>query len=222
MSFASNVSRTLPLGLLLVLVAGCGGGGGGDEGNNNNNPPVAPLSIPSTGTLDGVLLLSTNGFETGNPNAFPAVGDTAEVGGDTSFLRGLYSFDLTGLPAAPTSATLSLFVHSLSGNPAAVMAIARVDHLNFGNTFPSVFNFGTLLDANIGTLQDLNQTGRRTLDVTAQVLADLQAGRTRSQFRIRGAVEVSDNDPDNDQTVLTDGEDTAGNGELPLLILNFD
>lgn len=207
--------------LVLVLLPACGGGGG-DDNDNNNPPPLGPLTIPSTPSLDGVLLLSTNTFETGNASALPAIGDTALISGDTSFLRALFSFDLSGVQQTPTSATLSLFIQSTSGNPGIMMALGRVDHINFGNTFPDTFNFGTLLDPNFDQIQNLNQTGRVNLDVTSQVLADLASNRTRSQFRVRGAVEQSDDDPDNDQTVFTDGENTAGNNEPPLLILEFD
>ena len=45
----------------------------------------------------------------------------------------------------------------------------------------------------------------KSIDVTSQVAADLAAGRTRTQFRVRGLLDNPDGDGVSDLINLTDG-----------------
>ena len=105
--------------------------------------------------------------------------------------------------------------------PQAAMALVRIDHVNFGVLFPQAPLGGTTLEFDFAQLADLNTVERKDVDVTAQVQADLDSGRSRSQFRLRGAV-TSNNDDVADIMLLTDGEDSQGSGELPLLIVDVE
>ena len=218
-----------------LAFAACGGGGGGDDDNNGNgnddpinedpineDPVVTTIQIVSTPELDGVVFGDNNG-DTSRSDLQCAVGDGPFVtGAGSSVFVSYYSFDLTQIPAGATvqSATLSLFNRQIQGNPEAAMALVRVDHVNFGTLFPQVRLGATGLDFAFAQIDDLNVTGRKNLDATTQVLDDIADGRPRSQFRLRGAI-ASNNDNAADVMLLTDGEDSQGSGELPLLILQI-
>ena len=57
------------------------------------------------------------------------------------------------------------------------------------------------------SLSDTAALGPQTMEVTTQVQNDLDAGRPRSQYRVRGAVDTPNGDGVNDLIVYTDGLD---------------
>lgn len=229
-------TRRLALAALLgssLALAGCGGGGaeGGDDGNEEDpiieDPIVPPVqteyTIASTPELDGSA--RQNGVSNeGRSDVEPWVGDGPFViGSGSNVFASFYSFDLSSLPAGARirSATMSLYNRAILGDPQGMNVLVRVDHVRFGVIFPNAPLGGTTEQFNFAQLTDLNQLGRKNVDVTAQVQADLDAGRTRSQYRLRGAISTN-NDPVADVMRLTDGEDSAGTGELPLLIIEIE
>ena len=214
------IALALCFALSLPLVA-CGGGGGDDDDNNQNNPVVAELR--STADLDGnVAANNTGNIDVGGSAAIPIVGDAPFVVGDGSLeRRGLWSFDLSGIPsdATITSATLRLFVSGTAGDPAAAMAQLAVDHVNYGDTFP-IFNLANALDLNFAQITDLTTIGERLVTVTAQVQDDIDNNRERSQYRVRGAIGTN-NDPQADTIVFTDRENTPVVANRPSLNITY-
>lgn len=231
MNDRTNAPRYLAFALMCALLAstGCGGGGGDDDGGGGGGggggPPPLPLTLDiiSTPELDGVVFANGVSNE-GRTDLQPTVGDGPfVVGSGSSVFQAYYSFDLTALPAGTTitSASLSLFLRDTLGNPDGMTVHIKVDHVNFGAIFPVTPLGGTTLAFDFARIEDAATPGRRDIDVVAQVQADLDAGRPRSQFRLRGAIN-SNNDGAADVAFFTDGDDSLGSGELPILSLEFE
>lgn len=171
-SAALLLAGALPLGA-------CGGGGGG--GGSDAPRQATLLGIPS---MDGLL---RNGF------ALPAqeliIGNFVVLGPplEAFEMRSMSTFDLTPLPAGAdvVSAVVTLTQFSVTGTTYVGRAPAILDHVNIGTSLSGDdFNGGTLA-SNIGVLSADATLGPKSLDVTAQVAADIAAGRTRSSFRLR-------------------------------------
>lgn len=213
-AFALSLALSLPL-------AACGGGGGG---NDDNNQPVQE-TIVSTGTLDGIIAFDNQGdVPVGGANGIPIVGDGPFVqGGQGSLNRnGLWSFDLSSIPnnATITSATLRLFVSGSANDPQGAMGLMRVDHVNFGATFPASIGQINTLTFDFAQINDFTTIGERLVDAATQVQNDVDNGRGRSQFRVRGAI-GSNNDNVTDQTIFTDADNTANAANRPMLIIEY-
>jgi hypothetical protein len=112
----------------------------------------------------------------------------------------------------------------------------RVDHLDYGNTldiqsgedFYLPIPNPIVLSANIGGLTAEGSVGYKEIDVTAQVQADIQGGRTRSQFGLRFLFDDTMADPDGDDAAFNDEyvlfEDAGnhqGTGNRPQLVLRL-
>lgn len=209
----------LLLPLFALLAVACGGGGGGDDNQ------VQQLTLTSTANLDGAVVFNNVGStNTGSSIFIPEVGDGIFVAsGGTLQRHGLWSFDISGLPAGATitGATLRLFQSGQAGNPDTAFVLARLDHVNYGAVFPTTFNAFVVLAADIDQVQNLNNPGGATnLDVATAVQADVGAARPRSQFRLRPAISTN-NDAQADTAVFTDAENTANPAQLPMLIIEF-
>jgi len=210
------------LALGLVLSA-CGGGGGGD--GNEDQPVQTEFTVISTPTLDGVVF-GDNAAVQSRADLQPGVGDgqfiVDESAGAVRFVS-YFSFDLSDLPPGATirSATLSLFNRAIQDDPQSMAILVRIDHVDFGAVFPTAILGATALDSNFAVIADINTLGRKNFGVGLQVQTDLDAGRTRSQYRLRGAI-ASDFDNVADLALLTDGEDSFGTGELPTLIIELE
>ncbi|MDJ0975575.1 MAG: hypothetical protein QNJ98_14025 [Planctomycetota bacterium] len=202
-----------------IALAGCGGGGGGEE--EDDQVVIQQVTIESTAELDGVVFgdnLDVNASSTLPPH----VGDgPAQATGGAQRAHGIYSFDLSGLPAGAVirSAKLRLAVDEVTNNPNAAMALVLVDHVNFGAIFPQSFGMLTL-DTGFAQITDIDVVGAKELDVTEQVQDDMDSNRTRSQYRLRGAVD-SDFDDDSDLAKLSDADGTTAS-EPPALILEIE
>lgn len=191
---------------LLLMSIGCGGGGGGDE------VETLKALILSDPDLDGYAL-NREGLILGNEIAKPTVGDLPHPDGQQTY-RGVFSFDLDAIPAGATilSADFSVRQIDAAGDPIGLMGTVIADHINMGTPFdPAVFDQFTLETIEDGSgqpivLSDSAAQGTRTMTVTAQVQNDIAAGRPRSQFRVRGAVDVPDGDAISDLIVFSDGD----------------
>ncbi|MEZ6006693.1 MAG: DNRLRE domain-containing protein [Planctomycetota bacterium] len=208
----------LAAGFACLSLTACGGGGG-------NNDGLQELTIESTANLDGGTVFNNNGsVNTGSSAGACLVGDDAFVAsGGTLMRHSLWSFDISGLPAGATiqSAILRLFQSATSNNPQGALAIARLDHVNYGNLFPSTATSFSILTANIDTISDLNTANvAKLLDVTTAVQADVNASRPRSQFQLRPGIGTN-NDAFADFMVFTDGE-TADPSIRPMLIITYE
>jgi hypothetical protein len=213
---------SIPLCALLAMacsLAACGGGGG-DGGDDDDDQQT--LIVESTASLDGGVTFNNAGsVNEASPNATPLVGDQAFVmSGGTLVYNALWSFDISALPAGAliASAILQLQVTSAAGDPDASFGLARVDHANFGAVFPSTNNV-TIVTFDFDQIQDLNTVGGRQIPVTIQVQADVDAGRPRSQYRVRMPFQT-DNDAQADFMVFTDAEN-ATPALRPQLIIEY-
>ncbi len=113
--------------------------------------------------------------------------DILRVSLQTTYFRTACSFLLQGVPAGVDilSAELRLFQIEALGSDLDILNQVFVDHMDWGimDDFDA-FNIAALT-ANIGTIPVTPGPVFRTLDVLPEVTADLTAGRTRSQFRLR-------------------------------------
>ena len=96
---------------------------------------------------------------------------------------------------------------------------AQYSHVEFGDTFPPDRTAIMTLEPNFATDPGL-LPGIRTVDVSAQLVADLTAGRERSQFQL-SSIGV---DPAvmNLFANFNDGEDIAMSGNVPTLVVTFN
>ncbi len=204
-----------------LALAGCGGGGGGGEDGDEQQIVIQQVTITSTPELDGVVFGSATTVQ-GRTDLAPHVGDFAfNAGQGPQRLQAIYSFDLSDLPegAVIRSATLNVSVTDIIGEPVDLLSAVRLDHINFGTTFPQ--NFGPIvLDGNVAVIQNMGVLGLKQANVTEQVQDDMDSNRTRSQYRFRG---VSETNGDNvaDAVEMSDGEGSTG-GQNPVLILEIE
>lgn len=194
----------IALGLLTSIgLAACGG--------SSNNQTPGSASITSTAALDG-WVTSAGGFDATGGGA--AVGDTS--GNDTA--AQIFSFSLAGIPAGATitDAVLRIRQHSQIGTPYGTLGDVVVDHFDMGLDLDATdFAGGTIL-AGFGTLSTDGTQEYKEIGVAARVQADVTAGRTKSDFRVRFAV-ATDNDNGFDVTRFENGNDEYGTGDLPIL-----
>jgi len=127
-------------------------------------------------------------------------------------VRMAYSFDLSELPAGAIlqSATLRVWLSDTVGRPFTVLGNLVVDHVDLGSGLDVTDYAGGTLESNIGTLASgsaASQLGYRNLGVVSQVRSDIAAGRTRSDFRLRFAVDTSF-DRFDDLVEVNDGADS--------------
>lgn len=138
-----------------------------------------------------------------------------------SYGRGLVGFDISSLQGwTIVSATLRLYQDTV--DPAAYTSLGTVvvDHINFGSSVDSGDLTGGTLTSNIGTLSTSATIEWKTLDVSSYVQADINAGRTSSQFRTRFTTNT-DSDGVRDLAFFDDSENTGGTGNRPQLVVTY-
>lgn len=165
-----------PLVAGAVFLGACGGGGGSDEPRQ-----VTLLGIPS---MDGLL---RNGSAI--PTLALSIGNFLDLGPppEASENRSMSTFDLSPLPSGAdvVSAVVTLTQFFVPGTAYVGRGPAILDHVNIGVDLSGDDFAGGTLASNIGVLSTDATLGPKSLDVTAQVAADVAAGRTRSSFRLR-------------------------------------
>ncbi len=204
-----------PAALLLLLLGGalggCGGAGPG-VGRAGDLPELEVLE--SVGGEDGWV---RNDGVADPQGGGPAVGDLDNPTQGLA-VRMFLSFDLTVLPpgAVVTGATLRVFTTGQIGQPYTDLGPLGVDHVDFGPLLDASDYAGNTLQQGVGVLATEHIARYRSLDVATQVQADLSAGRTRSQFRLRLPVD-SNRDLGQDLVLVEDGERSRGTPNPPLL-----
>ena len=109
-------------------------------------------------------------------------------GADNKAVRGFVSVNLNSIPAGAnvTSAVLRFSASSDSGNPFGDFVTLTVDHVNVVTSFNATAFDGNVLTRNVVPFPALPADGTvqtRELDITAELKADLTAGRPISSFR---------------------------------------
>lgn len=167
--------------------------------------------IRSTASLDGWARSDGNSSATGAP----ITGDIdGSLPGGIGY-RQFFSFDISSFSSV-TEATLRLYQQEVIGMPYPELGNVVVDHLVYGDALDAPDYHAAAL-ATVGTLSTDANKEYKTLNVTAQVKADVAAGRKRSQFRVRFSSADSNNDGTTDFTYFTDGEFTGTN--FPMLVV---
>lgn len=215
------ISRLMSVSLsLLAAVALSACGGGGADGGDPLPPPpggevVETIELTSVPEADGVAI---PGFASADRE--PVAGDNR----DRIPARAIYTFDLSQLPAGATVTSATLRIRQIDnvGNPYEDLANVVLDHVNLGgqmpdNAFDAPATPGNLAFATFSSDED---PVIRPAIVTPQVLLDRESGRQYSQFRLRHQVNFNLDGAD-DITVWADGEDTAGFGDLPTLVVRY-
>lgn len=172
----------VPLLLLsLVLAAACGSSSGGSAA-----PSLPPLELraPVIGAAEGTVEDGGGVF---------VVNPTLNIGDSAADVRtvAIIAFDLTGITDV-LQATLLLTRTANIGNALDFQPL-NLDHIDGGGVLDATDLSNPALAAAIHVLPDQPNW---TLDVTAQVAADLAAGRSESTFRLR-----FDGDTDGDGTL---------------------
>lgn len=204
-----RTNKTVLLAVLL-LAAGCGGGG--------QVPDIVPepttVDLPADATVSGSVVIGL----------FFRVGDVVIVGdsvGDVVSV-GLYRFDLSSLPAGAvvTEAQLTTGVDLMVGTPFAQLGDLLVAHVDIGPDLDLTDGDSPALEAVTGVLATDGTLEEKTVDVTAAVQADLQAGRTTSDYRVHFDF-APDGESDDDYVNLTNVAYPGTVGVEPVLTVTY-
>ena len=144
------------------------------------------------GFAGGSLLHGTTRGIGANTNVAVIPGDDAH----NVTYRGTLGFDLTKIPsgASVTQATLTVTQCNVGGNPFGALGALVVDHIDLTAGLTDAAFSGETLESNIGTLSSTPAIGARTLDLTAQVQADMAAHRRVTGYRLRFSIRDTNND----------------------------
>jgi hypothetical protein len=182
--------------------------------------PVEPetITISSDGSLDGYW---TNGGVGGQDDIF--VGNNEVVTGtEPLFARGFISFELGEIPAGATvqSVELRFFQQEIEGDPYGKLGNLTLEHVIYGNLDDAAFGI-----PGMDSVQLAQQTSPGEWYVLADstfvswVEADLNAGRSRSQLRLRFAVEVDGDGQDDWVSIASGGTLTRNTPQLTITYL---
>ena len=204
--------RTLALPASLALAAGLLGGCGAGEAIFG--PETFTLHAPST--LDGYVTSAGTVLSNSTANGI-AVGDNDADQGRRGFVR----FNIAGLPlgAEIESAELRMAQASITGLPYALGNVL-VDHVDIGAGLDATDYAAVALLANVGTLSSDVVLTVKFLDVKAEILADIAAARTTSDFRLRFPI-TTDGDGLIDSAHFEDMENNLSTGAYPELVIVY-
>ena len=201
-----------------VLVSGSAIGGCGFGGDDyytfGPDVSVRTLSIVSEASADGAITGEGDVFTASEP---AAGNDNFEV-----TTRGFFRFrhGITATGATVRSAMLRIYQREVVGTP-YVMSPLFVDHVDLGAGLDGTDYNAPAIEALFGVLSTDDAVEYKTVDVTAQVQADLSRGSPTCDFRVRFNPEA-DSDGIRDYCLLTDGENTLGTGSQPVLLITLE
>ena len=192
-----NLIVCMCLGGILMTVGACGTGvlPPNVPGNDKGSPPPgggSPAPVGSTVKADTAFdrtgtLRSDGLYSSMLASNFVSAGDE----GDTNLgQRAIMSVVLNQIPpgANVTKAVLRVRRFVSEGNPFGEFGAITVDHINAVSSINATTFLGSTLTATIATINPpagVNANAIIELDVTAQVKADLAAGRPISSFRFQ-------------------------------------
>lgn len=186
--------------LLAALLVGCGG----------SRPSHVELVevVPSDVLVDGFV--TNTGF---------VVQDERPLAGDDAIdqvARAFYRFPHPALPAGAEVVRAIFLVgqEGVSGAPYADLGEALVDHVDLGPGLDASDFDSPALALAFGVLSTSPALEEKALDVTALVVADIAAGRARTDLRIRLASDT-DADQAGDFTIWNDAPGSGVTGSVP-------
>lgn len=212
MSMTCRGQIGLVLGILLL--GGCGGMG--------SSTSVETIELLSEPILDGAVR-SNGSIRTGvdETGIFTGDDDNEEPGVGS---RQFFSFALAPIPDGALSieaATLQIKQEDSDGDPFANHGVVIVDHLVYGNTLDAADYAAPSLTSALGPFSSDRTSGVRSLDVTSQVVADVRAGRPRSQFRVRFSLVDSDNNGKVERLHFRDADNSSQTTPPPVLVVVY-
>lgn len=151
----------------------------------------APADRPDAATIDGLVRIDNRGdsVEGHTPRGFAGMGTGLFVGDNLNpgFPEGegvqtFLTFDLPPDLAPPISATLTSDALEVTGSPFVDLGPLRAASVTYPAFGPEVFD--TVPDSEPVTCERVGDTSI-SCDVTAAVVADLEAGATITQFQLR-------------------------------------
>ncbi len=169
--------------------------------------PSTSVTLTSEAAIDGWV--QSDGVAV-SASGGPSVGDFDASNPGVGY-REFYSFDLSTVPAGSTidSAALQIYQALVVGQPYTVLGNVIVDHVNIGSSLDASDYAAAPIASNIGTISTNTTVEYKTLEVRTSLVANLAAGRTKSQYRIRFSNRDSNNDGKNDYVAFTDAEDSC-------------
>lgn len=172
---------------------------------------IQTMTITSTAGLDGWR--ASNGG--GNTTWYVQIGRNA-----TLTERGFVSFDISAIPAGKTidQATLRLYQGGVEGTPYTSLGSLIVDHLDYGDSLGNEDLNASAISSNIGTLTSNATIEWKDLLVTNALKADITAGRSRSQYRLRFTTEATGTDA---WARFESADNYMGTGNLPQLVVKY-
>ena len=208
--------RAWALSAALFLLAACGGGDGAEA----TTPPIAPTAVVVPSVVSYELAATRDGPD-GAITApvdyaqFNYVGDFA---GDL-IVRSFFRFDTSFIPDGATIVSATLWMHQseVLGTPYGADGLGEllVDHVRLG-TAVDAGDFGDagVMHLGFGALVTDPVPGWKSLDVTNQVQADVDASRPSTDFRLRFTL-MTDLDDQADLVGLANSDGFAINQLAP-------
>ena len=199
-----------------LSLSACGGGKSIADALVPPTVAVMPNALSHTATGSRLGANPPSMGTTGADGSAVFVGDFATV-----TLRGFMRFDLSAIPAGAEilDADLRIFQGAVNDTPYIDLGELRVDHMNFGAVLNDADYDAAALAFNYGTLSINPALEVKTLDITDAVRADIVAGRSRTDVRLRFELDT-DGAADADLIQLNDAEATLP-GPVPQLIVTY-
>ena len=154
-----------------------------------------------------------------NSSGFVSTAHLAGDGSDNSSSRMFFSFDLGVLPRDAIVVAARLQGEDSgggSGDPYGDLGDLLVDHVELGAGLDAGDFASPALEETVGTFSTA-RFGTKSLEVTLQLLADLGAGRTHSEYRV-GFARLTDDDGEIDSAVFHDEELARDHGPRLVVI----
>ena len=205
--------------LSFCSLAACGGGGDGG-GAGVGGAVQQEATLLSNPALDGSIWAPVG--------AVPAsISHGSRIrAGDSGLdrpVRGFVSFDLAALPAGAQieSAVLTLYQSRLWGAPyVGLGSEVRVDHVDLEGALDLADFDSPALQVAIGVISTDAVEEHKSLDVAAQVQADLDAGRSSSEYRVYFPIGTENNGV-SDQVRFDDADDAEEVVTVPTLVVTY-
>lgn len=190
---------------------------------------IGPCQNQYSATLYSATLYTTTGNSSVNVDGYIGsnnivVIDSYVAPGDVStnaYYRGFFGFDISSIQGKTiVSATLRIYQWTVDAAAYTGLGSMLVDHVNFSISLDTSDFSASALTSNIGTISNSTTIEWKTLSVGSYVQADLDAGRTSSQYRIRFTTNT-DSDGAQDAAFFESAENSGSTGNRPELVVTY-